>query len=359
MNIVLINTEKELKSFPITQSIKLKSDTNIEDNDLQNTIHLFEVTRKDSLVNLGNPFNYNLSLIKRDFDKVDLAFSKILEPDVVPDSYLINITPKQPLDLLSTYLLYIDKNISKPYLEVGKLVSKSLSTVTVKSLDDIDTDISNIEIKILETTRLLKNQSLVKIETVVNYQPISAKQISLDLKKDNKLVFKNIEICFESPVYIKDETFNIVVNRRETALQDSLSYLIDTCGNSDILPMEVEEASTKVSNQAILDFYNTPISPNLPITYTLEYLSLNTILISLPDTITKEQIDIENITVVNKYAFNNYLLNNLKLFDDSLKYILKVTWDDFENAIIIDLFYTPEELLEAQVDTMFIDLSGW
>lgn len=356
MSIVLLNSEKELKSFPITQSIKLQSTTDIEESDLNSTVYLFEVTRKDSLVNLSNPFTYNLSLIKRDYGKVDINFIKSDGPTI--GTYNIEIVPKKPLDLLSTYLLYLDNKLSTNFLEISKSVSKSLSTISITTLDTLTTDFDILEITILETTRLLKNQSLLKLGFRKTTEPTHTEFI-LDLKKKRNITYSNINIEFISDIYIKGETFLISVSDRDTPLDESYSYIINTAGHSDIVPMELEEASTRLSNQAILDFYNTPITPVVPLAYTIKYLNINTMSINLPDSITKADIDIVNIVTTNKYPFNNYLLNNLKLYDSTSKYILKVLWDDVENSIILDLYYTPEELQDAQTDFIVLDTTDW
>lgn len=354
MNIVLINTEEELKSFPITQSIKLKSDIDVEVNDLKNTIYLFEVTRKDSLVKLSNPFSYNLSLIKRDYDFVDLTFKKSVGS--IPNTFVIEVTPTKPLDLLSTYLLYVDKKISTDFLSFSKVITKSLSTIEVNTANTLPATIATIEIVILETSRILKNQNILKVG--IKEQGQEYKVFSLDLKKQRTVEYLNLDITFISDIYIKDEVFNINIEARDQR-EESYSYLINTCGHSDILPMALEEASTKLSHQAILDFYNTPITPNVPVSYTIKYLSINTVSINLPETISKSDVDIASIIISNKHAFNNYLLNNLKLYDTTNKYILSASWDDIDNSIILDLYYTPEELQNNQQESIALDLTNW
>lgn len=346
MQITLLNTELELASFPLTQTIKLKLDEDVDLLNLQNFIYIFDISRQDNLIKLSNPHNYNLGLIKRDFISIEVDFKKEV---IQLDEYLITVTPKQPLKLTSSYMLFIDYRLSKSFINTQKLVSISNSNISVTTPSTYVIE-QSVSIKVLETVKASGDRRL-KLQ-------INDIKVTLDLNKQKTYKLDSgLAISFDSPLYLKDEEFLINTSSRIIEELPNKSYIFSTVSDIDIpASIELEEMSTKISNQDILNFYNQPVVVNPEIVYTINYLDLNIIEIILPDTVTKGQIDIANLVVQNKIAFNNFLLKQLKLYEDKYKYIIKPYWVSFNNSLVLEFIYSEDD---TQVETFIIDMSSW
>lgn len=345
MNVVVINSEEELTSFPITQSIKLKVDVSLDETDLKNTISLFRVTRKDSLVNLASPYNYNLGLIKESFDEIRVDFELITHVDHVE----LRITPTKPLQVNSTYLLHVSDKLSEPFVTLTKSDSKSTSEIKVSTENYLSTEQALFDVKILNTTKISKTNYTLQIQ-IEDLLTNTTRTESINLNKTRTVSLGELEVSFDSPVYVKDELFSIVIDHRES-LGTNYSQIINTAGDEDITPLVNQVASTRISNQTILDFYSNSTPTIQDIQYSVEYLDTNVFEIKFPASVDILLIDVSLITAKSKVAFNNYILKKLNLYDETLKYILNISKDNYNNSLVCELILSTDVL---QVDTILV-----
>ena len=343
MNVVVINNEEELTSFPITQVLKLKLDTTVDINDLKNTVFLFRVPRKDSLINLSSPYNYNLGLIKESFDIVDIEFELVQNVDYVE----LRITPTNPLQVQSTYLLFVSDKLSEPFITVTKTNSKSKSSIKVAPTDYLSNKQYMLDIKILNNTVITPNNYTLQVQ-IEDLLTNTSTTETLNLNKNRSITVREMCITFESPVYIQDELFSVLINHRES-LGTSLSQVITTASDKNITPLVNQEASTKLSNQAILDFYTKATPTTVDIKYKINYLDENVFELIFPSEINVELIDLTRITAKTKVAFNNYILKKLKLYDDTIKYVLYVNTDTYNNSLLFELVISEDPLQVAEI----------
>jgi hypothetical protein len=344
MNVVVINNEEELTSFPISQTIRLRVDVQLDINDLKNTISLFRITRKDSLVNLASPYNYNLGLIKESYDEVSIEFELIQQTDHVE----LRITPTKPLQVNSTYLLFVSDKLSEPFITTTKSFSKSNSTVIVSAVNYLSTDQALIDIKILNTTTITTNNYTLQVQ-IDDLVHNTTETRSINLSKTKTLLIDEVLITFDSPIYVKDELFSIIVEERES-IGGNFSQVINTAGDESITPLINQNASTRISNQTVLDFYANNSNPVIQdIQYTITYLDTNVFEVKYPETVDVTSIDIASITVRTKVAFNNYVLKKLKLYDETLKYILNVSKDTYNNSLLFELVLSEDPLQTVDV----------
>lgn len=342
-SIKILNQDSELTSFPITQSIVLLSDTSVELSRLPTTIVLFRLQTENQLINLAQPYSYTLGYIKETFDIVDLDYTI----EQITEGYKITCKPVKPLNLNSKYCIYVSKYLSEQFLNVIKTNSKSNSKIKVSTTGD--------QVLTRNHTLLIEETSILSPTTNIVKFLFNGVSYLYNLKTKRTVTFQDIVIEFEDIVYVKDELFTIEVIQPNVLNQD-FQYTIQTVISSSILPIEKENASTLVSNQSILDYYNSLQSNTIPQNTTVipRYIDVNTFSIKIPEGYTLNTSDPAFKASINA-AFNNYLLINMNLYDKTIKYKVILYLDDFENELIFETIYSTDEL---QTEVVVIDYTN-
>lgn len=119
--IEIINSEGELKSFPIDQSIFLKSTNKIEDSFIKTNIVLIRNIKEHGLLNNSDLYNQNIGYVKNEFDLVPLEITE----EQLGDYWKITCNPVYPLAPASSYTLFIDRRLSEEYADLKKVPEKS------------------------------------------------------------------------------------------------------------------------------------------------------------------------------------------------------------------------------------------
>lgn len=345
MSLKLLNSDLELKSFPSTQSIKLHSDLKLEESVLKDSIILFRLQTENVLINLAEPYSYNLGHLKETYDTIPLSFKL----DKVSDGYVITCTPIQPLPLDSVFNLYVRSDIPTESVVVEKITSKSNSSISVKQVNKSTTS-QTIIVKVVTTSSLKDGKNVTTFS-------INGVDISLNLKLKTTYIVGDIEISFLDIVYVKDEEFIIGVEIPLLSDGEFHRY-IKTVNSSSIIPIPTEESSSRLSNKDILEFYKT-LQANTNKTEDIflpKYLAENVFSVLLPEGFELDLSDVtefkSNVTV----AFNSFLLKSIKMYDDSLKYKINVYKDFLEGReIIFEIVYSKDIL---QKDKVVFDLTG-
>lgn len=343
MTIKLLNTETELNSFPSSQSIFLLSSEELEETSFKDNIILFRLQSESQLISLSEPYSYNLGYLKETFDRVEMDFTT----EVVTEGFKITCKPHKLLNLDSTYCLYISDTLSSKYLTVSKLNSKSKSNISVKLKDNFNLK-STFSLKIEDTSYIINDKNIVRLT-------FDGKTQTIDVRTKNVLLSNNVEITLEDTIYVKDEEFIIEIDPKSRATEDLQQYIY-TVNSSSIAPIPKEEASTKISNLDVLNFYNT-LNNNKPQTVEKsipKYLDHNVFSVKLPDGYTVDTSSTLLKSSIN-VAFNNYMLQSLNLYKDTLKYVVNVYLDEFENELIFEINYSQDE---NQTDKVIINLDG-
>lgn len=345
MSIKLLNTELELKSFPATQSIKLHSTIKLEETVLKDSIILFRLQTENVLVNLAEPYSYNLGHLKETYDTIPLTFSITK----LSDGFEIICTPKQPLPLDSVFNLYIKDDIPSESIVVEKITSKTTSSIVVNPVNKIYSS-QTVIVKVVTTSSLKDGKNVTTFS-------IDGTEISLNLKSKSKYIYKDIEISFLDTIYVKDEEF--IIGIEVPLLSDGeYHHYIRTVNSNTITPIETKEASSRLSNKDILDFYKT-LSTNTKVTNVItipKYLSENVFSILLPEDFKLDLSDTSLFIGQLTVAFNNYLLKSIDMYDDSLKYKVLLYKDFMEGREIIFEVIFSEDV--TQVDKVVFDLTG-
>ena len=109
MKITILNTIGELKSFPLTQTIKVSFEKAVEDSQLIDCITLIRLPSETGLFNISETYNQSIGYIREKFDIEEVKFTYQVEPD---NSFTVFIKPVRPLSPGFEYLLFVDKKLS-------------------------------------------------------------------------------------------------------------------------------------------------------------------------------------------------------------------------------------------------------
>lgn len=324
INTLVLNTEQELKSFPLNQSIKIKFSEQVEDSQLASCIALIRNLSETGLFNISETYNQSIGYIREKFDTEDIDITT----EVVVDGYIVSIKPVKPLAPGFTYTLFIDKALSGEFLVVSKPVSNSTSTLSValstESVIDLDVEILS-DPKVTSTTNLIR---FVITDNVSN----TSESALLDLKTVKTFKYKSITITFNSLIYVKGEKFNVISIPSKT-LSDNL-YIELRTALTNIKPIETSEHFNSIGYQDVLDYYQNETATTQLENPTITYTGLNKFLIHLPPTVTTTQLDLQNFSYTISEAFNNYMLQSYFLYDPNKVYNILVSERD-ENTLLV------------------------
>lgn len=342
MTIKILNQESELNSFPIKQSIFLYSDDLLEETNLKDNIILFRLQSESQLVSLAPPYSYTLGYIKETFDIIEMSY-KI---ESYNSGYKITCDPIKPLNVDSKYCIFVSKDLSEKFITIEKTVSKSNSTVEVISITDTGAT-NQFEIEVVTTSSLVNGKNFTKFK-------VNGVDCLLNLRESREVTQDSYRILFKDTIYVIGEKFTVTITDR-TKLVSDFQYVFETVNSSTITPLENDNASSIVSNQDILNYYqqlNSNVTP-VQIKTVPTYLSPNIFSIQLPKDF---ELDL-NSDIINevKVAYNNYILESLNLYNKEDKFILYVYKDEFDNLLVFELIYSLNEL---QTEKLVIDTSN-
>lgn len=330
MSIQLLNSKAELASFPIQQSLRLAVPFSVESSSLEDSIFLFRLVSENPLVSLSEPYSYTLGYVKETFDLLPMNFT--VEENNGQST--ITCVPLKPLNVTSRYCLYVSKNLSERFINVNKIVSKSTSGISVKTLKWLDNSYSST-LKVKETSKLIDGKNIVKFS-------VDGQEVTLDVRVANTIDTQEFRIFLQDSIYIKDEEFSIEIGLRSNLVED-FQYVFETVDSKTITPLPLNEASTSISNADILNFYQNLNNQKKEtvVNKSPTYVGVNSFYIELPEGYVLDR----NTDIITKLgvAFNNYILKDIGLYKEGIKYILEVEEDTFDNVIIFTLNENPSQ----------------
>lgn len=347
-SILLLNDQEELKSFPVSQKLILKLEEAVEEADYINNIVLFKLPSNSPLLNVSEKYAYNIGHIKENFDIIDVHYHTSITLD---DKTLIEVQPKELLNPNSHYCLFVSSKLSEPYLTINKINSKSNSTINILPNTNLGLNL-NFNLKITSTPSIT-NKSNIITATLTNNSNNNSEEIVLNLKQKNKYISKYFIVEFTSSIYDINEEFNILLDTQIKFLDTDYAFTLRTVSTSSVTPLPLEQRSNLITNEDILNFYQEQTEVPVVVTTEIVYEDINIFKIIFSEPLEKSDIDIDNLSINIKYAFNNYQIKNLDLFKPELFYILKILWDDYENCIKVIINY------QEEFEYNIIDTSEW
>ena len=340
--IEIMNSEGELKSFPINQSIFLKSTNKIEDSFIKTNIVLIRNIKEHGLLNNSDLYNQNIGYVKNEFDLVPLEITQ----EQLSDYWKITCNPIYPLAPASSYFLFVDRNLSEEYADLKKVPEKSKgpSNLILKSINLTNSKDEGVyKFKVLSEPLITPTSNIVKFQIYYNGSPL--KTSIINAKSDNNvIVFNGIEILVQDVAYGLGEEFDLTVRPSKSMLDRNYIVEIITANSSTVTPLEGVSPSTSISNQLILDYYKSLDEKNNSNTlnfdnpnwadkeYGVEYLGDSDFILKL-NNLTADDLDLENLNIREFAAFNRYDLTSINKYDKNKKFNLSYEIVDDKNIL--------------------------
>ena len=314
MRVTVLNTEEELKSFPLTQSIKLSIDSVIEDKNLDDVIFLIRNINKQGLFNYSERYNQSIGYIKEKFDPENI---KVQVTSKEVDKTLITITPLTPLTPGFEYTLIVNRLLSPPFITVDKPISKSKSNITISTPYR---EGFNLKLDIISDPLLTPTSNIVKV-IVTNLDSDTKVQKILDLKKDKTLKIDNLyTFTFNSEVYVKDEQFTFT---SKGISKDSDDFFLQLKASITESIKPIDTNNTRVSLEDLFKLKQESVVTNKEPSLSVEYLNQSVFKLQLKD-ITVKELDLDKVKYSIKEAFGMYTLSSFGLYDPTNKYTLSI-----------------------------------
>ena len=328
IEIKIVNSEVELHSLPITQSITLSSNTELDTSLLHDHIILFRTIPEKGLISLVEPYSYTAGFIKEKFTTTPLHFQQTKKDDT---TWLLDVKPSRPLELDSDYILYITKNVLSSSALVEKTVSKSnLSSLQVSVTPPL---VVGSKIVLVKTT-----SKLSETNNIVTFT-IGSEDVTMNLKQNLKTTLSNITYYFRDTVYVQGESFLVTFSNVNALLTEDILYKLRTAPSTSITPIQNQTPSSTINTQDVLNFYQQVGQVKESISTIPKYVAPNIFSITLPEGF---NINTSKTILMNiREAFNNYLLSALELYKVESRYKIYIYQE--ESELYIEVIYQPEE----------------
>lgn len=320
----LLNSEDEVRSFPLTQTILLKSTEELELSGITENISLLREPTEQGLLNTSELYNYNIGYIKETFDLQDVTVSQVQDEGF----YKLLIKPTTILKPSSSYILFIDKNLSSEKVSIVKTVSKGPSYLELEEYSRLNGDYT---IKVVSSSSITSTFNITKFQVTTPTETLRATNVNAK-SSTNFLEFEGIKVRVPDKPFGEGEEFQITFKEGSSNLPDNLVVSLYTASTESIKPVEPEDSSHAISNQDILDYYKqknkvSSVGSGLDLSaqgweekeFYVEYLDSHTFILKL-NTLVADDIDLENISFRALPAFNRSDLQQLSLYDRSKEY---------------------------------------
>lgn len=340
MEILLKNTEEELRSLPINSSVTLISNKRLEEDAIKSSISIFRLIGEQGLFNFGDSYNQSIGYIREEFKTIDYNIT-ISE---VNGKYETVLKPLVPLHPNSNYGLFIDKSLNTRSILTSKINSKSSSSIKVEQTTN-SSILKTIIIEVLSDPLITDKANMLSVKyTDDNY----ISNYTLNLKStSNFIVYDGIKTIFQNIPYLKGETFitNIEIDE---ALSSNFIKLIKTTMSGSVI--QTEEDSKGISENDILEYYKNKdkevqeisieISPEWYVTasFHYKYLGYNKILLKITDeNLVVDDLDLDTFNMSVSEAFDIYTLEQYGYYDPTKEYRLSTQLrNDKEFVLIVE-----------------------
>lgn len=325
IDLSLLNSEDEIRSFPLTQTIILKSTEELELSSITENISLLREPTEQGLLNTSELYNYNIGYVKETFDLQEVIISQVKEDNF----FKLLIKPATILKPSSNYILFIDKNLSSEKVSIVKTVSKGPSFL---EMEDYSEELNgDYTIKVVSSSSITSTFNITKFQVTTPSGPLRATNVNAK-SSSNFLEFDGIKVRVPDKPFGEGEEFQITFKEGSSNLSDNLVVSFHTASTESIRPVEPKDSSHAISNQDILDYYKqknkvpsggSGLDLNVQgweeKEFFVEYLDSHTFMLRL-NTLVAEDIDLENISFRALPAFNRSDLQQLSLYDRTEEY---------------------------------------
>lgn len=322
----ILNNEYQLDSLPVGENIEVLFSEQPDLNDVSNHIALVRTESDQDVPNLGDIYVHRLH-DSADYSTVDLEFT--LKAD--SSGYVLTINPEEFLMPNANYYLIIGQDLTPTHYLINKTTSFGSSEISIETSSNGSGEDAVFSLVVSAMSNLSNGMHTISVDVSKDGGPVATH--NLNIKDNNKLELNDTVSALFNPnvPFLVGETFEITTQAFER-LGSSKIQSISTFIDSDVIE-NVEETSTRISQQNILDFYsNTHWGQEVatpeevvtkPISAYWNYPNILTIVFDKD--IDPASLSIEAFNFDITYAFDNYMLPNMGLFTDEIKYIINVS----------------------------------
>lgn len=359
--ITLLNEDAELNAFPVEGSLSIVFTEEPDTEFIKDRVFVVRMDQESPTPNVGDVFIRAIGTqIKDTYDVLDYTYS--LEETTL--GHQLTIDPIEPMLPNSVYFFVVSKDLSPVHYDITKTTSLGGSTLTAE-LSGIGLGEDAVyEVEITETSQLSSGSHIIEYTLYKDAVPIDS-NVELDIALTNTLELNDtISVEFNPNVpYLASERFEITLEAF-TRLGDTLVQKVFTYIDSEVIQSN-DEKSTKLQESDVIQFYETmgwarniadPIptgSGSTDVRSTLDavFQYPNKFLITLDEEIDETTLvdDVFNINIT--YAFGNYLLPDMGLYNEDQKYVIKY---GLENPTTIYLLVELDTDDEVPAEDKFI-----
>ena len=341
MNIGILNTNEEFKSFPSNGKIILFSDTALNSVQLANSISIFRLIDESGLFNFGDKYNQSIGYVREEFSTIKYETLQ----EVYKGGYKLTLVPSEPLHPNSNYALFIDKSLSSEPVKIEKTVSKSSSMIRTEVLNS--GLIKSKELKIVITSDPLIDEK-TNLTSLSLTTSLEVKNYTINSKsKRNYFEFEGVKYLLEDKPYLKGETFSVVLADSTSSLDKNLVALVKTALSADTVQLDPNTSSGRVDYNSVLEYYkskeeNETTEEELKdSTYYVQedgisykYMGYNKVLIVLPSNLKTDDLDLDSVTFETSEAFDLYTLEQYGYYDPTKEYKLDLKIRDSRTLLL-------------------------
>lgn len=378
--IKVLNSETELAAFPVEGEVAVLFSAPLDEQNIKQFVFLVRSKATQGVINISDTDVRVLGDLATDqYDVVPYTYIFETSSAELGSRPLMRISPSEPLLPNNEYYLVSSKNMAPKFYDSAKTVSVGPSRISLKISPTAN--ITNIpispqtvyEITITSSSAITSGAHNIGYTLRKDGVPVVTNQ-TINIKADKLNLNNGVDVeFFAAAPFAVGEKFEIGLVRftraGTTKVQKITTYL-----ESDLIPLPPDEESTRLTQEAILDFYEKngfarrigagDVTPAPAINTTTQVLTQSAFeffyparfLITLSEEIDESTLSEDAFKIDIGPAFDNYLLPNMGLYSDLDKFIItyKLIEDDYGAMNTIELFVNKDLANEVPSDKKFL-----
>ena len=325
----VLNSDEELLAFPIEGTVKIALDNKPDSFLLNKYVYIIrhDGSLDTSMPNIGDRFIRAVGDVS--VDKYDVVPTSTVVTEL-DGSWILSSTPDEVLIPNAEYYLVISKNLPPQHYTNEKVESLGSSSVEVETEVSGDGEDATYIIDINTQSALSTGSHLIEFSVLKNGLSHEA-SVTLDIRKDRYELSPGVWVKFDPNVpFLVGERFRIICTAF-TRIGETLLQPLATNISSNIVQPSAEIQSKRAGEADILKFYEdngwasrvpeeAPGSSieTLPLSY--EFIYPNTIIVDAGVAIDMTTLTPDKFNISIGYAFGNYMLTNMGLFDEEAQH---------------------------------------
>ena len=324
LNIITINNSMhQLDALPVGESVFILFSAKPSLDSVRDKILLTRVDDGRIVPFSGDPNAIQMSYVKEVYGSVPFT-PKLSEED---SGWLLEISPNDILHTNSTYYLFIDKGLAPEPSVIEKTVSLGKSNISIIPNGAPTVALTNYILRITQTSNLANGQHNVGYILLKDGIQVDSGIINIAVSKIER---PEISIVLNKNVpFISGEEFSIDVSGYTPLLERRIQK-IKTFNDITVIKTE-DNGSQRLNYEDINKFYekhgwgkfDAPKLPGNTLNSTIKYINESSFIVQFDKDINLDNVSISSISANFSYAFGNYMLPKMKLYNEDEKYIIE------------------------------------